>query len=183
LKQHLIVQAQAAGKTLSSEALAYLLKETGHDMAFLEQELFKLLCYSGERAHISLQDAQTLTPAHNKATGWQVAESLIWGEGSVALPAEGDLSMLIALVGQVRYHLQLGCQIATDLSAARAQFPHLKPQLFEKYQQIVKKRGPLFFQEGLLALYTLELACKSSDFAPALLWGRFTAKLHTLAQR
>lgn len=183
LKEWVIVQAAKEKKAFSSEAAAQLLEQIGPDLPTLEQELLKLLCFIGERNRIELKDVQTICSSRTVATGWQISEAIVWG-GKPLQHDHMDLSALLALVGQIRYQLQIGHQIGACLEQGvkphelAGYFPTLKPQMLDKYVGEVKKRKADFFARGLQSLFNLELACKSSSSDPKLLFDLFISKLY-----
>jgi DNA polymerase III subunit delta len=168
-------EAKREGKILEQEALSLLFERVGLDILQLEQELAKLICFVGERSHILLQDVRLMSSSSERLTGWQVAESLIWEETPLKEEPPFDLS----LVGQVRYHLQLGLQMSMlpSKEAIVKALPSLRPKSLERYLPIVQKRGSSFFVEGLKALFELEMACKGGSHQIQLFWTRFKARL------
>lgn len=183
LKEWVIAQAAKEKKAFSADAAAQLLEQIGPDMPALEQELIKLVCFVGERTRIELKDVQTICSSRTASTGWQISEALVWGGRSVQ-QEHMDLSALLALVGQIRYQLQIGHQIAACLGQGisthelAGYFPSLKPQMLDKYIGEVRKRKAGFFTQGLQFLFHLELSCKSSSTDPQVLFDLFTHKLY-----
>lgn len=178
LKQWLQEEASLSGKTLSSQLLSFLIEEVSQDFGQLQQELFKLIVYVGERSSIDLKDAKALILPTLQATGWQIAEAIVWEKKDLA-----NTSFDISFIGQIRYHLQLGQQIASLMekslppSEILAQIPQLKPKALEKYYPLVKHRGKSFFVQGLQALFACELKCKTSSLSPDIFWELFKSKV------
>ncbi|MES2344681.1 MAG: hypothetical protein V4494_01925 [Chlamydiota bacterium] len=170
LREYLTKEAIAQEKTLDATLTAHLLKEVGFDMAALHGELFKLIAYAGSRSRITLDDAKAICTSHHSLTGWQLAENIIW-DSALSLPPNIDASFLITLIGQLRYHLQVGMQIADG------SIPYLKSSQAEKFTTHTRKYGAKYFRKGLEALFELELHAKSSGIAPDLLLEIFTTKL------
>jgi DNA polymerase-3 subunit delta len=167
LREYLTQSAKESGKTLGPDLAAQLVTEVGPDLASLDQELFKLVAYVGSRSQITLDDARAICSSYHTLTGWQLAESLVWEErGAVRFPLI-DTSFLLSLIGQIRYHLQLGIQICEGFKTGQA----------DKFLHAARKFGPTYFKQGLQALFEMELAAKSSGIAPDLLLEIFTAKL------
>jgi DNA polymerase-3 subunit delta len=180
LQEWLVGEAKQAKKTLGSDVTSYLLDATGLDVASLSQEMSKLICYVGDKPHIALSDVKAVATGQSSLTGWQLAEGVIWGNESVDGEKSGDLGFLLMFIGQLRYQLQTGYQIASYLDqpeeAARL-FPNLRPQILEKYLTGARQKKASFFHRGLLALFELEVAAKSSNTDLSLLFDRFIAKL------
>ena len=181
LKQWIIEEAKAKGKTFASNALSALFDRIGPDYGQLQQELTKLLCFVGEKPSIELKDVQALVFSTQAATGWQLAESLVWEEKNLLKDPPFDFSFL----GQIRYHLQLGQQISSLLQRGVqphemiAHMPALKPKALDKYLPIIYRRDKDFFKHALNALFECELRCKSSSVSPDLLWSAFKSKLQS----
>lgn len=180
LADWLVSEAKLDNKTLSSDVAAYLLDHTGLDMPGLHQELIKLVCYVGDRPIITIQDAKVISSSLNLATGWQLAEGVIWGREFVSADKTADLSFLLMFIGQLRYQLQTGLQIAQLLDKPHEIsrcFPQLRPQTLDKYISGARQKTAAYFYKGLNALFDLELAAKSSQIDTSLLFDRFIGKL------
>lgn len=180
LQDELISEAKQSKKTLSVDAASYLLDHIGLDVATLQQELLKLLCYVGERPQISLSDVKIMCSTQESLTGWQLAEGVIWNNETVGGDKSCDLGFLLMFLGQLRYQLQTGYQIASYLtqpSEIGRLFPQLRPQTLEKYVSGARQKKAAYFHRGLLALFELEVAVKSSNLDLSLLFDRFIAKL------
>jgi DNA polymerase III subunit delta len=183
LQQWLVKEAAQAQKTLAPALVNHLLEEVGLDMQNLHQELEKLICFSGEKNTIELQDALTICSSNRSVSSWQRAESLVWEEKDISQEAIPDV---FSLIGPVRYQLQLGHQLAFFIKERKtlqeiAQFfPHSKSRNLEKNAGIARRRGELFFKEGLSALFDLELSLKNGAHDPSLIWDLFTSKLNLL---
>lgn len=182
LNEWLFEEAKTAEKHLSSEAAAYIFEHIGFDMPSLHQELVKLICYVGARPSIQLHDAKAICSSRYTQTGWQLADGLIWGKEVIS---EGKNVDPFLLIGQLRYQLQMGCQItslleknATPSDISRL-FPNLRPQVLEKYVAGARQKKTAYFRKGLIALYDLECASKSSALDPQLLLDRFLFRLRS----
>lgn len=170
LRAFLLQEAALSKKALAPDLISYLLAEVGPDMATLSSELFKLITYVGERPSITLADARKISSGEVALTGWQIAEQIAWDKKPPTTPV--DTSLLIPLIGQLRYHFQLGMQIAEGGT------PYLKPVQAEKFSRLARSYGIGYFRLALDALFDLELSAKSSGTPPTLLLELFTCKLH-----
>jgi len=182
LKQWLQEEAKASGKTLAPQVINFLLEEVSQDFGQLQLELAKLICYVGDASLIDLKEAKAIITSQHSLNGWQVAEALIWESkiGSKEPPFE------ISLIGQMRYHLQLGLQIASLIelkfssSEILMKIPSLKEKTLDKYLPVAQKKGASFFKQGLQALFECEIKCKNSGINTEILWTRFKACLNQL---
>lgn len=169
------------GKEMASDAIAELMALLGTDFATLDQELKKLATYVGIKKLIDLRDVEAICGSRDLSTGWQLAETLIW-KGPVGLQEKmRDLAFVFPFLGQLRYHLQLGAQLAEVLEKKMdpaAYLPSIRPQNITKFAPIAKKRGLSFFLQGLLNLYELEFAAKSSSVDLGVMFDIFQGKLY-----
>jgi DNA polymerase-3 subunit delta len=187
LKEGLVQDARKQGKVMNSDAAAYLLEQIGPDMPCLEQELIKVLCYVGDQQRIELKDVRAVCKPQNHATGWQYAESVVWKGECLPADAVDELSALIPLIGQLRYHFEIGHKIQTFVEQGlpaheiATQLPQVRSAAFEKYYPVVRNKPPGYFQQALMALFDLELACKNGKADPLLLFDLFIGRLHVAA--
>jgi DNA polymerase-3 subunit delta len=175
-------QARLEQKTLNSDVAHYLMQHLGPDLATLDQELSKLICYVGDKPRIELEDAKAICGTRDLFTGWQLAEKIIWERVTSLGEKTSDLGFVFPFIGQLRYQLQLGYRLAELLEKKAADikhhFPSMRPQQLEKYASLAKTRGSRFFKRGLQALYDLEFASKSSPLDIDVLFDLFQAKLY-----
>ena len=187
LKASLGQFAKKQGKNLPVQALEFLLENLPLDLSLIQQEIIKLTAYVGDKREISLADIQHISCLSKTLSGWQVAEELVWNRGSLT-KTHFESSELFLLIGQIRYHLELGLKLSSllhrsvPLDDLRSQFPEIKPLLFEKYLSTCQKEKMHFFKRGLLFLYEFEFAMKNSAGSPILLFERFRAKLLQLEE-
>ena len=172
----LLTQAKEAGKQLSSDAAAFMMQVLPSDFAILSRELEKAICYVAAADTIDLKSVQAICTARAEVKGWKVSEDLVW-KGKIAQSPFEDSNEFFGLIGQVRYHLNTGLQIAQSLEANATHFPSLRPKQLETYKRIAKTLRSTYFSTGLLALFDLELKAKSSSVSPSLLWDHFVYRL------
>ena len=186
LKRSLIDYAKISAKRLHAEALEYLLENVGLNLPSLEQEVAKLITYSGERCEMTLQDVHLLCAAQKSSTPWQLAEAIIWREGAVKMDEMVDLSMLLPLLAQLRMQLQHGLTLAalvergTPFKDIAAYCPTLKPASLDKMLPIVRQRQSPFFKRSLDVLFEVELMAKNSSFDPGLILDLLLSKITLL---
>ena len=184
LQEWLIAEAKLHQKTVNSDVVFYLMQHLGPDMATLEQELSKLLCYVGDKPRIELEDAKAICGTRDLFTGWQLAEKIVWDRPASLGEKLSDLGFLFPFIGQLRYHLQLGYRLAELIEKKAApgdikhHFPSLRPQQLEKFSSQAKVRKSFFFHRGLEMLYNLELSSKSAPLDIAVLFDLFQAKMY-----
>ncbi len=175
-------EARKLGKQLSSEVTAELLRHLGPDLATLHQELKKLVTFVGEKNILERKDVEAICGAKDLTTGWQLAETVVWKQPVSLQDKIGDMAFLFPFLGQIRYHLQLGAQIAdlierkTPLQDLKKHFPSVRT--LEKFIPIASQRGSQFFLNGLLKLYDFELLAKSSPLDLSIAFDIFQIKMH-----
>ena len=176
--------ARKEGKELPSEVAAELLRHLGTDLATLHQELKKLITFVGEKTILERKDVEAICGAKDLTTGWQLAETVVWKQPISLREKTGDLGFIFPFLGQVRYHLQLGAQIAdlverkTEVYELKKHFPSVRPQNLDKFISIATQKGSRFFLNGLLHLYDFELTAKSASLDLSIAFDTLQAKIH-----
>lgn len=183
VEQELLQRVRQASKTISAEAVAEFFKLCPTDSLLVEQEVDKLICYIGSSQSIGRQDVLAVTAASSIATGWQISESIVFGEGLSLSSSLIDLSFLIGFLGQVRFYLQQGRQVAWCLeekmspSEMSKALPTIKSFQLQKMIESLRSRSPDYFEEALSALYEVELLSKNSQLDPPFLFDLLRGKL------
>jgi DNA polymerase III delta subunit len=167
--------ASRAKIALDQEVFDFLLQQVGMDWTLLKSEMEKLLCYAEGKKQLLLQDARLIVAAGVFPEGWALAEQLIFNPYSLASSPALDATALLSLLGQMRYYLRMGRQIA--LGEEKGYLP-LKPYQVQKFGDKARERGPQFFEKGLIALNDVEALAKSSSISSELLLSRFVVNLH-----
>ena len=165
-------------KKITPDANEAFFERLPNDRLLMQQELDKLLCYIGDRVEITRADIEMICCVSDEMNFFQLARDLVWGE-KCSSPTITDLSILLPLVGQLRYQLEMGLKMAAlmkrganrdEISEA---FPRLWPKALEEALNGVNKKGESYFRKALLALYDLELGLKTSLGKPEILFTRF----------
>lgn len=151
-----------AGKTMASNAWETLFEGQDVEEGILEREIEKLLCYTGDRRHISVEDVETICKPNKTYAIWQTAEQVIWeGQGFL------EEAHFHVLVPALRSQLQLGLKITTLISenATReewaAALPRVFPKTLEKRTRDAGRLGVRYFKRGLETLFEIELKSRS----------------------
>ncbi len=182
LQEWLRDEARRLGKQLSSEVAAELLRHLGPDLATLHQELKKLTTFVGEKNILERKDVEAICGAKDLTTGWQLSETVVWKQPVALQDKIADMGFLFPFLGQVRYHLQLGAQLAdlierkTAMQDLKKHFPSVRS--LEKFIPIATERGSRFFLNGLLKLYDFELLAKSAPLDLSIAFDIFQTRLH-----
>lgn len=171
-------------KTIDRDALSLLLSPNELDLSHLLQEAEKLICYAHPSDRITIQDVQVISNIGEDQKGWQYTEEIVWGNaGPVSVQ---DSSEFFALLGQLRYHLQIGLQVALIVENPLLDVPSsvakLRPKSLDKYKGLARVYTSHYFREGLTKLCQMEITSKSSSISPKILWDGLLAKLTQMKQ-
>ena len=175
------------GKSFDSQVSFQLLKQIGTSQALLFQEIEKLLCYVGDRKHISLQDIQDICISINVENVWQLGESIFRRDAKTALRISLNLlhdgTPLLMLLRQIRSQFQTDFQVCTIMVNGGTpvdvtkQFAYMKGQILDKHISFSTAYGLHRFKKGLILIDEAEASCKSASTDYAFLIERLIAKL------
>ncbi len=185
-KRYLIDKAMKAGKRWHGDAVDSLIENIGLNLPSLDQELGKLITYSGDKGELTLRDVQMLCAVQKSSSLWQLVEMIVWKEEPPRIEEIVDLSLLLPLLSQMRVQLQHGMLLAVLLErgAAHAEIsrylPTIKPSTLQKMLPVAKARRLGFFKKALDQLFEIELMAKNSSFEPGLILDLFLAKITLL---
>ena len=73
IRESLLERARNAGKRLSSDAVSLLFERLGSDIALLDGEVDKLICFVGDRPTLERSDVLRLSVASRSSHPWQMA--------------------------------------------------------------------------------------------------------------
>ncbi len=176
----------AAKKKISPQMAKLLVKQTGLDQSQLQQEMEKLICYTGGKNAIEMQDIAAIASAVNQETIWQLGEALFARQAPAALRITrallDDGLPVLTLLRQIRSQFQTDYQVCCLLEKGLkqevpAQFPYMKGFILERHIQQAGQYGLQRFKRGLLKIDAAEIAVKSSPVAPELLTDILIAEL------
>lgn len=157
------------GKKCAGVLLETLVQRSDFELALIEQELNKLLCYVGDREEIQKDDLNAIcTQNASQISGFQLAEQLIDGKNCLSYRIE-ELSQLLLLIGQMRYFFESGLKVAVRLEKGEC------PQ--DKNLELFRRRKTCFFKKSLLTLFQLELKAKQNLATPQILLDRFCVQI------
>lgn len=175
-----------AKKKIAPQIAKHLLKQCGLDQSQLQQEMEKLICYTGEKASIEMPDVAAISSVVNQETIWQLGEALFQRQAPAALAIakaflEDGLPPL-SLLRQIRTQFQTDYQVCCLLENGQkqeisAQFPYMKGFILDRHIQQASQYGLPRFKRGLLKIDAAEIALKSSGAEPELLTDLLIAEL------
>lgn len=163
-QQEILQKVKQEGKNITPGALSRLLT-LSDDSLTLESELMKVISYIGNRPSIVEKDVEAVTAAP-LVTRWQMAEELIWEKGKEY--EIGDLSALLALIGQIRFLLQQARRISTYVQEKKSpevimKAVNIRSSALQKALQRIKHCKGDYFNAALAMLCDLEVLSKNSS--------------------
>lgn len=173
-------------KSLQEGILDELYQKCHKDLSQMVQEVEKLICYTKDGSVITREHFKMLCKAEEEWNGWSLAEAIVWDDAkgiAVAAAHEIDVQQLHAMIGQLRYHYQMGIALKqlmvsdVDEHQLVSHFPTLPPKTLQKY---VRKAAGLQIhrlERALHALFECEIKAKSQLLSAELLWVDLLAHL------
>lgn len=183
LQQWLIDRALQEGKKIAQPIAAHLLEACGTDCMMLEQELLKLITFVGQRPQITQEDMKAVGVNYLFPSGWQMAEALVFEGRAPIKDPSFDISDLLPLLGQVRYHINNARMCSMHLKEGKAKeaiaelMPQLKGASLDKYLHLAFKLRYEFFDEVMKILFKIELLSKNSSLSAPFLWDYLVAQI------
>lgn len=171
-------KVRSTGKTITPDALTFLLERQDLDVGLLEREIDKLICYTGDRLQIQRTDILAISSSSRSFALWQTAESIIWEGTGVA-----DEDYFHSLIPALRAQLQLGLKISSLLSSSASRdewskaLPKVFPKTLEKRTAQAQRFGTHYFTKGLIELFDIELKSRTGASQYGALLDLFRIKL------
>jgi hypothetical protein len=174
----LIEIAAKAGKAIEYSALEKLIEVSGLDLGLLEQQLELLICYTGFRKEITINDLSTLGVAKQKQKTWSLADYFAFGQGQVPILEEMADADFYSLIVQIRSRIGLAIKIKEGVECV-----DLSQSLLSKYTTWCQYLSKRYFVEALLELYDVERLSKTASFSTALLLDMLFVRLKNIKER
>lgn len=168
-------QVLRVGKTVAPDLIERLIHLVGSDWQRLEREIEKLLAFIGKRHEIVAADLDLTVAGLKELSSWQIAEEIVWGTRGFPVIPLIETSDFLALIGTLRYQIQLGWQMASTAMEALPQY--FKPYQIQKYGKLAHAKQIGYFEKALLGLYQMETRAKSTSLDPRLLITQFAGHL------
>ncbi|MBM3192198.1 MAG: hypothetical protein FJZ63_06085 [Chlamydiae bacterium] len=179
------------GKTIARDVLETLYDACDKSLSFLYQETEKLLLYTGSEKTITRAHLQALCSLEGETNPWSLAEAIVW-QDSKPLWQKGvqeaiDSSNFYAMLGQLRYHYQLGLQLQESfcqkfsVEETLKTFPQLQPKLVQKAYECLGKLPSNYFSKACILLTEYEILSKSTSRPLESLWINLLGRLQSFA--
>lgn len=184
LKEYCQYKIERTGKSISPDALDYLLQERGENIVALESELQKIICQSGTNKSIQRTDVTSLVSVaiHDD---WKTREQIAFG-----IESEHKMPYLpkdfFPFLQQIRYLLDLAFfflhaqQSGEGKQALQKRFPHVKGTLATHYANLLQGLSIQYCIQAKSILFESEFTAKSSAVPISVLTYHLIAKLQCL---
>lgn len=141
LAEWLLDKVTKEGKTISGDAVNLLVRGCRGSFAILCREWEKLLTYIGDHKAIQTQDVEAICYLDPVDSQWLLGEAILQRNSKLALEVACRMldqgHAVFVLLRQIRHQMMTALQLVSaketrQLELARAKFPYLKGQMFER---------------------------------------------------
>lgn len=167
------------GKQIDPQAIDFLIHQVGMNQNLLDQELFKLYCFLGERIYIKMEDIKAICSTCSSYTIWDLTDAIFNLIPQKALNAINALlfdgTSIIGILYQLRTQFQTQLQIASILTSSQSRdeitkhFPYIKGNILNKKINEVQNYGLNRLKKGLILINEYEFKAKNSGESSELL--------------
>lgn len=164
---HLRRVANKENITITEKALERLIQKISLDLASLEQELRKLICYAKESKKITEKEVNEAIADLTEPSVWQLAQFVIWDRKYPNISFVDNSVVSLFLIA-IRQQLQFGWELTNLIEKnakniqIQAHFPKVWPKLLEQRKKQIPRFPPSYFTQGLKDLFSLELTLRDS---------------------
>lgn len=162
--------AKAYGKTISFDVVEALLARVGEDFALIKNEVEKLCTFVGKREVIVKGDIEAVVSVGVEESLWNVAEAVVFG-GSFERPKFKDLAEVFGVLGQIRYYLNIGLELASQVEASlEPKHASLRPKQLDLLLPKCRALGSRYFASKICELFEKEVDAKTNYANFNVLW-------------
>jgi DNA polymerase III subunit delta len=185
LAEWLLDKAAKEGKTLSPEAVNLLARGSKNTLV-LYKEWEKLLTYTWGQKTIEAKDVEAICFLEPIDSQWLVGEAILQRNVKLALEVASRMldqgHAVFALLRQLRHQMMTALQLASakeigKLDLARAKFPYLKGQMFERQLAVAAEWGSMRLARAILEIDAHEFKAKDTLSDPKLLFNMLILRL------
>ncbi len=163
------------GKEVQAPAAELLAQWIGNDLATLDNEIEKLICYVGDRQSITPEDVAAIVAATAGPEAFAVVNAIIAGDIASALQAvEGAMETRgaeFAVLGQIAWHVRRSLQAVQAIRAGQDRRQALRAaKVFYNagaFEQMLRRRGERKLQQDMRRVLRADLGMKSGLDAKA----------------
>lgn len=184
LKEYCYFEMEEASKSITPDAIEYLLCERGDNIVALQTELQKLICNLGTNKVIQKVDIGSIVPVQSH-DDWKIREQIAFGlSTNYFLPySPKDFFQFLQ---QIRYLVDLAffflcTQENPDrMDILQKKFPHLKGSLLSHYKHLLADLSIQYCIRAKEILFETEFTAKSSAIPAMVLTSYLIGKLQCL---
>lgn len=184
LKEYCCFETEEAGKSITPDAIEYLLSERGDNIVALQTELQKLICNAGTNPVLQKADISSIVSVQSH-DDWKIREQIAFGLGTKYILPYSPKDFF-QFLQQVRYLVDLAffflcAQENPDrMDILQKRFPHLKGSLFSHYKDLLTGLSIQYCVRAKEILFETEFTAKSSAIPAAVLTSYLIGKLQCL---
>lgn len=176
-------------KRMDEMAIRMLIERSKKDLAYLANEVEKIITFVGMREIITVADVNSIGSYFPQDTVWKIAENMVWERKSLfSLMGEDqiDSTFFHSLVVALRYQYQFGYKLASvqedRISNPSTHFASVSPWILTKRLPEARKLGRDYFHKALKEIFSIDLLSKNQvqDYLSLLVL--FEAKMQTTGQ-
>lgn len=186
LAEWLLQRADAAGKSITTDAVNMLVRGVSHNLALLASEWEKILTYVGQQKQITAADLNAIGVLLSADSTWLLGEAILQNNAKKALEAAHN-SLLqggsaIALLRGLRHQFTTALYVATyanrgTLDEVTVKFPYLRGAPLDKQIALSTSYGPQRLAKGLQLIDEYEFKAKDQCDDPELLLNLLIGRL------
>lgn len=184
LKEYCYFEIEGAGKSITSDALEYLLCERGSNIVALQTELQKLICNLGTNKLIQKSDISSIVSVESH-DDWKIREQIAFGLNTKYILPYSPQDFF-QFLQQIRYLVDLAffflCaqENPNRIDILQKRFPHLKGSLLSHYKHLLTGLSIQYCIRAKEILFETEFIAKSSAIPAAVLTSYLIGKLQCL---
>jgi DNA polymerase-3 subunit delta len=164
---------QQEKKSIDPAAIHLLAKESGGEIALLEEEINKLITYAANKTKVSREDVAAVSISRPAVNVFQLSEALFKRDVPTAISLFRTLldeeTSYFAILKQLRSQVKVDLEIASILRAGgnvqeiTTAFPYIKGFILEKHLETVRTWGFDGLKRALVYLDDFEIRAKEGS--------------------
>ncbi|MGL4348579.1 MAG: hypothetical protein ACRCSV_03885 [Chlamydiales bacterium] len=184
LKEYCHYEVARAGKSITSDALDYIIQEKEDSIVGLQSELRKVICQAGAKETIQKSDVTCIVSASPR-DDWKTREHIAFGldleYSTPYLPKD-----FFPFLQQIRYLIDLAFfylhaqESSAGSEALQKRFPYVKGNLATHYANLLQGLSIQYCIQAKEILFESEFTAKSSATPTPVLINHLIAKLQCL---
>ncbi len=179
MAQYVEAKAKQMGKEISPQVKMLIVEKAKKDFSLLVQECEKLFAYVGNKKQVTQDDLQIISPRDFAL--WEYVDKFLWNKHFTSWEKIEE-SLFFPFIAAIRKDLRLGIRLcAAQKNPSLLSSLSLWPSLLAKRKKQAKALSIRYFQEGLIALFEVELLAKDGITDYGALFTYFLARMNKYA--